>query len=103
MHRPGVSNRKLADVRDKESYVRRIQPGDRFREAYVRPLTSGTSFTLLLSRAGNRMTSVFNLCSAASPAIGLDSIVGLSFAETHGATPGSGVSLVTLPYIPATN
>lgn len=64
-------------------------------------LTSGTSFSLLLSLAGNCMTSVFNLCSAASPDTGLDSTVGLSLAETHGATPGSGGSRLTLPYMPA--
>lgn len=72
-----------------------------FKEIEV--LTSGTSFSLRRSRAGKRMISVFNLCSAASPVTGLASTVGLSFAETHGATPGSGRSRPTFANIPAIN
>ena len=67
------------------------------------PLTSGTSFSLRRSRAGKRIISVFSRCSAASPDTGLASTVGLSFAETHGATPGSGRSRPTLANIPAIN
>ena len=66
-------------------------------------LTSGTSFSLRRSRAGKRITSVFSLCSAASPDTGLASTVGLSFAETHGATPGSGRSRPTFANMPAIN
>lgn len=69
----------------------------------IRLLTSGTSFSLRRSRAGKRMISVFSLCSAASPDTGLASTVGLSFAETHGATPGSGRSRPTFANIPAIN
>jgi hypothetical protein len=36
------------------------------------------------------MTSVFSLCSAASPDTGFENTVGLSFAETQLATPWSG-------------
>ena len=50
-------------------------------------LTSGTSFSLRRSLGANFITSTFNLCSAASPVTGFDSTVGLSFADTHGATP----------------
>lgn len=66
-------------------------------------LTSGTSFSLRRSRAGKRIISVFSLCSAASPDTGLASTVGLSFAETHGATPGSGRSRPTFANMPAIN
>jgi hypothetical protein len=59
------------------------------------------SFILLRSRLGNCITSVFNLCSAASPLTGLlpAPVVGLSFALTQLATPWSGISRVTFPYI----
>ena len=60
-------------------------------------LTSCTSFNLRRSLAGICMTSVLSLCSAASPTTGFESTVGLSFAETHGATPCSGRSRATLP------
>ena len=66
-------------------------------------LTSGTSFNLRRSRAGKCIISVFSLCSAASPDTGLASTVGLSFAETHGATPGSGRSRPTFANMPAIN
>lgn len=45
------------------------------------------------------MTSVLSLCSAASPEAGLDTTVGLSFADTQLATPWSGRSLVRFPII----
>lgn len=60
-------------------------------------LTSGTSFSLRRSLAGNCITSVFNLCSAASPDTGFERTTGLSFADTHGATPWSGRSRETFP------
>ena len=66
-------------------------------------LTSGTSFSLRRSRGGNRIISALSLCSAASPDTGLASTVGLSFAETHGATPGSGRSRPTFARMPAIN
>ena len=69
----------------------------------IKSLTSCTSFSLRRSRAGKRIISVFSLCSAASPDTGLASTVGLSFAETHGATPGSGRSRPTFAKIPAIN
>ena len=69
----------------------------------IRLLTSGTSFNLRRSLGGRRMISIFSLCSAASPETGLASTVGLSFAETHGATPGSGRSRPTFANIPEIN
>lgn len=69
----------------------------------IKLLTSGTSFILRRSRAGKRIISVFSLCSAASPDTGLASTAGLSFAETHGATPGSGRSRPTFANMPAIN
>lgn len=47
------------------------------------------SFMRLLSRLGSCMTSDFNLRSAASPVTGFAPTlaVGLSLAETHGASP----------------
>ena len=49
------------------------------------------------------MTSPFSLRSAASPDTGLLPVVaeGLSLALTQGASPWSGISRVTLPYIAA--
>lgn len=49
--------------------------------------TSGIALMRRRSRGGNCMTSVFNLCSAASPETGFDIIEGLSFADTQFATP----------------
>ena len=67
--------------------------------------SSFKSFNLLLSRFGRLITSAFSRCSAASPVIGFAPApgVGLSFALTQAATPRSGISRVTLPYMAATS
>ena len=65
-------------------------------------LSAHTSAIPLIRRrslGGNCITSVFNLCSAASPETGLDTIEGLSFADTQLATPWSGRSLVRFQII----
>lgn len=49
--------------------------------------TSGTDLIRRRSRGGSCITSVFSLCSAASPDVGLDTTDGLSLAETQLATP----------------
>lgn len=67
--------------------------------------SSFKSFNLLLSRFGRLITSAFSRCSAASPVMGFAPApgVGLSFALTQAATPRSGISRVTLPYMAATS
>lgn len=49
--------------------------------------TSGIPFMRRRSLGGNFITSVFNLCSAASPETGFDTVDGLSLADTQFATP----------------
>jgi hypothetical protein len=66
-------------------------------------LTSCIAFNRCLSRGGSAITSAFNRCSAASPVTGLDAAVGLSFAETQLATPGSGASRCALLYTAQTS
>lgn len=61
--------------------------------------TSGIPLIRRRSLGGSCITSVLSLCSAASPEIGLDTMDGLSFAETQFATPWSGRSLVRFPMI----
>lgn len=45
------------------------------------------------------MTSTLSRCSAASPDIGFDTVVGLSFAETQVATALSGASRCAFAYM----
>lgn len=61
------------------------------------------SLMRLRSLAGSCMTSPFTLRSVASPVTGLLPAVaeGLSLALTHGASPWSGISRVTFPYMAA--
>lgn len=59
--------------------------------------TSAMPLILRRSRGGNCITSVFSLCSVRSLETGLDTTVGLSFADTQLATPWSGRSLERFP------
>lgn len=69
----------------------------------MRTSFSARSLIRLLSRVGSCITSAFSLRSAASPVTGFAPTLagGLSLADTHGARPWSGISLVRLPYMAA--